>query len=112
LTQFADPAALHQERAPFAAEPGAGEQRHAFLLGGQHDRAHRRIGMGQLDQPRMPGIRHVGELAYAELPKRAVDRVPPVRRTGHRWGENRVRTGRPSTMRHRSRTMWRQAFIG
>ena len=34
---IAEPARLHQQRGALAAEPGAGGQRHALLLGGEHD---------------------------------------------------------------------------
>ena len=41
----ADAARLHQQRGALAAEPGAGDQRDAFLLGGQHDVGDGRVGL-------------------------------------------------------------------
>ena len=59
----ADAARLHQQDAARAAEIGAGQQRHAFLLGGQGDRMHAGVGERAVDQDAVPGIGDIGESA-------------------------------------------------
>jgi hypothetical protein len=60
-------AALHEQNAARAAEIGAGEQRHALLLGRQRNRMHSRIGERTVDQDAVSRIRHVRELRHIEL---------------------------------------------
>src|SRR5215469_7338456 len=55
-----------------AAQIGAGDQRHALLLGGQRDRMNVGIGERAVDQDRMPGIRHIGDLRDAVLAQQVV----------------------------------------
>ena len=49
---------------------------------------HRRIGLAELDQARVAGIGHVGDLAHAELAQRPMDRLRP---TAHRPSSARPR---------------------
>jgi hypothetical protein len=54
---------LHQQSRALTAEPCAGGERHPFLFGCQSHGANFRIIVAKLDQPGMPGIRHVTDLA-------------------------------------------------
>jgi len=77
IDAIADAARLHQQRRALAAERGAGDEADAFLLGGQHHVGDGVIGLTQLDQPAMAGIRHIADLANADAAEMAVDRVRP-----------------------------------
>ena len=58
---------LHQQRAAIAAQPRAREHGHTFFLGGEGNCTHRFIGVAVFDQGRVAGVRHVGNLADADL---------------------------------------------
>src|SRR6266851_2627247 len=71
----ADAAALHEEDAALPTEPGAGEERDAFLLGGEADRTDDVVFAAEIDQPGVAGIRDIGDLPYvdrAKYPKNVV----------------------------------------
>ena len=72
-------AALHQQHAAGAAEIGAGEQRHALLLGGQRHGVDIGIGERAVDQDAVARVRHVGELRDLVLAQEVVDLVLPAR---------------------------------
>src|SRR5260221_948692 len=79
----ADAAALHEQDAALSAEPGAGQQRHALLLGGEPDRPDCILGTAKIDEPGMPGIGDIGDLTDAGLFEDAKDVIGPVYRFGH-----------------------------
>ena len=58
---IADAAALHQQHAALAAEPGAGKNANSLFLGREHRRVDVRL-MAKLDQPGVPGVRNVDHL--------------------------------------------------
>ena len=77
LMQLPTPEDCISSTARCAAQPGAGGERDAFLLGGQHDGAHVRIGVRRLDQLRVAGVGDVGEQRDACGLQRGVDlRLP------------------------------------
>ena len=78
----ADAAALHQQDTALAAEPGAGQNSDAFLFGGEYGRLHLIGGVAQLDQPRMPRVRDVNDVANVEFAQLVEDQARPVRRIG------------------------------
>ncbi len=63
LMQLPTPLDCISSTAARAAEIGAGGERHAFLLGGERDRAHAGVGERTVDQHGVAGVRHVGESA-------------------------------------------------
>jgi hypothetical protein len=73
-------ARLHQQDSARAAEIGAGEQRHPFLLGGQRYRAGLRVGERAVDQHPVAGIRHIGELGDVVAAQQIIERILPARR--------------------------------
>ncbi len=58
---------LHQQHALGAAQPRAAQHRHALLLRGERDHAHRVVAQAPPDQPRMAGIGDQRDLADAML---------------------------------------------
>ena len=66
---IADAAALDQEHAFLAAEPGAGEERDPLLLGGQRHDPLLGIGFAEPNQPAVAGIGHDGDLPDVKLGK-------------------------------------------
>jgi hypothetical protein len=90
VDDVAHAARLHEEHAALAAQPRAGGQADAFLLGAQHDAAHARIGLAQLDQALVAGIRHVADDANAVLQKHPVHGERPI----HSGGKRSVQGGR------------------
>ena len=58
----ADARALHQQHRALAAQPGAGGEGDAFLLGGERHGADRVRALAMLDQARMAGVGHVIDL--------------------------------------------------
>ena len=62
------------------AEPGAGDEPDAFLLGGQHDVMDVGILDAQLDQAAVAGIGHIADLADADPAELRIDRVRPAER--------------------------------
>jgi hypothetical protein len=77
----ADPAALHQQHTALATEPGAGQQRHAFLLGAERHAGHPVMGGAAVDQAGMARIRHVGDLAHLQCVQLVEDGIRPVAHT-------------------------------
>ena len=69
---------MHQQNAAVAAEPGAGEQGHAFFLGGQRQRQYRRVGAAALDQAPVSGVGYVGYLPYPVFLQNLENSVWPV----------------------------------
>ncbi len=80
LMQLPVPLRLHQQDAARAAEIGAGEQRHALLLGGQRDRSGAGIGERAVDQDAVAGIGHIGELRDVVPAQEIVELVLPSSR--------------------------------
>src|SRR5262249_54706356 len=90
-----DTAALHQQDTALAAEPGASQNADAFLFGGKHGRFHLTGGVAQLDQPRMPRVGNVCDVADVELAQLFEDQVRPILRLGGHDGAGRI-VARPS----------------
>ena len=61
----ADAARLHQQHGARAAEIGAGDKRHAFLLGRQRDRMHAGVGERAINQNAVTRIRNICNLRHA-----------------------------------------------
>src|SRR5262249_55053487 len=74
-----DAAALHQQDTPLAAKPGAGQNADALLFGGEHGRLYLIGGVAQLDQPRMPRVWNVCDVADIEFAQLFEDLVRPIR---------------------------------
>src|ERR1700728_827562 len=68
---------LMQLPTPLDCIRGTGNEADAFLLGGQHHVGDGVVGLAQLDQPAVAGIRHIADLADADAPEMTVDCVRP-----------------------------------
>src|SRR5262249_34771319 len=79
-------AALHQQDTALAAEPGAGQNADAFLFGGEHGRLYLIGGVAQLDEPRMPRVRNVCDMADIEFAQLFEDQVRPILCVGGHGG--------------------------
>jgi len=91
IDAIADAARLHQERGALPAKRGAGDQPDAFFFRGQHHVDDLRILLAQRDQPAMPGVGHIADLADADAAKMRVDRVGPGSRDVCRIVQGRSR---------------------
>src|SRR6266851_1527317 len=86
----ADAAALHEEGAALPTEPGAGEERDAFLLGGEADGADDIVFAAEIDQPGVAGIRDIGDLPYVDRAKYPKNVVRPMYWFRHAAGSSRA----------------------
>ena len=62
-----------------AAEIGAGDERDAFLLGGQGNRMDLGVGERAVDENAVPGVGHVGDLGNAMAAQQVVEIMLPAR---------------------------------
>ena len=78
----ADAAALQQQCASGPAQVCAGQQRDAFLLGGERHSHDLRIGESPPDHCAVTGVRHVGEQTDVHRPQLVVEDLRPVALVG------------------------------
>src|SRR5262249_10163341 len=90
-----DAAALHQQDTALAAKPGARQNADALLFGGEHSRLYLIGRVAQLDQPRVPRVGNVCDVADVELAQLFEDQVRPILRIGGHDGAGRI-VARPS----------------
>jgi hypothetical protein len=108
---ISDAAALHQQHAALATEPGPRQDADTFLLGGKHGRLHVMLGLTQFDQSCVARVRDVCDVTDIELAQLFEDQIRPILRIR---GCNCVASNgiRPTVCRPCHRCPFEQATVG